>query len=650
MKAATSSEQSQAKRPPAALRESRPRKREKYTRMACSLCKVRKVKCSGDQPCYRCEELHSECTYNDPSQPETDITNPQSTQQELELTVLRMNRICEQIQQSMGRSGPAHSRQPYPQRRHRNNVQIHPGRLLSPTDFRYILNLTRDAMRAKGLRSPPGSKADGLSSVAREEVKSPDVLITLLQAVRPILELGHEKATELFMIFKHEIYPLYPCVSLEMAPEVINAVFSLMNNTSHEVTYNLDIIDVEILKSVLAIALLVKGDTKSPLASDLEGQLVWNVDACFDQEQPQIEDIIMATLLSIYLDLNHRSVKAWRMSGVAAKLCLELGIHREKFFEDAKMPPQQVTECKRLFACVYNADKKCSFYSGLPWTLHDRDIDLSALIIEPKESFLSTMISLDRNLSETWNIINAPSSASGGNSERIEFLEFQLQKLIDNIPAEDFTTIEPTVASPPWLRTGLKWFCRLRVNHIKMLTHIGTSGSIRDVIYQPKSAKALVILATDSVDLYLEMMKAGEISPLVLPSAIKFLLASLSVMVFTVSHCAEDYGPLSSKPFYNALDILSGVQDCIEDPDINIWKTLEELEKIAQTIQMSPSKRSGPLISRKEGTDNPVYNGEPFGEGYVLDGLRTPDSEFLSMLGDVSMAATDMLYVDSVFD
>jgi hypothetical protein len=56
-------------------------------------------------------------------------------------------------------------------------------------------------------------------------------------------------------------------------------------------------IDVELTKSVLAIALLVRGETQNVLAFDLEAQLAWSVDSCLDQEKPQVEDIVMATLL-----------------------------------------------------------------------------------------------------------------------------------------------------------------------------------------------------------------------------------------------------------------------------------------------------------------------------------------------------------------
>jgi Zn-finger protein len=151
-------------------------------------------------------------------------------------------------------------------------------------------------MRERGLLSPPHSET-GPHPVTRDQLKFPDTLINLLQAARPLLEIGHEKVVQLFAIFKDEVYPFYPCVSLDLGNEVINDVFSLVKDTSHGVILNVDVIDVEITKVVGAIALLLRDDTQSPLSSDLEGQLVWSVDSCFDQERPQVEDIVMATLL-----------------------------------------------------------------------------------------------------------------------------------------------------------------------------------------------------------------------------------------------------------------------------------------------------------------------------------------------------------------
>lgn len=196
----------------------------------------------------------------------------------------------------MGRFGLVHPRGAYLQRRHWSDELPRPSKPLSPTDFQYTLGLTQDAMRARDL-TPPQDSASGHHSVADDESNYPDALITLLQAARPILELGHEKVTQLFTIFKDEVYPIYPCINLELGYGAIDTIFSHLTYAATGATSKLDMIDVELTKSVLAIALLVRGETQNVLAFDLEAQLAWSVDSCLDQEKPQVEDIVMAVLL-----------------------------------------------------------------------------------------------------------------------------------------------------------------------------------------------------------------------------------------------------------------------------------------------------------------------------------------------------------------
>lgn len=132
---------------------------------------------------------------------------------------------------------------------------------------------------------------------AGDELASADVLISLLQAAHPVLELGHTKVTQLITIFKDEVYPIFPCVRIQLGHHIVDILYSLLNRIQHEATWNLEVIDVELTKTMVAIAMLVKNDTQSTLAADLEDHLLWSVDSCYDQDLPQIEDIIMATLL-----------------------------------------------------------------------------------------------------------------------------------------------------------------------------------------------------------------------------------------------------------------------------------------------------------------------------------------------------------------
>ena len=65
------------------------------------------------------------------------------------------------------------------------------------------------------------------------------------------------------------------------------------------------------------------------------------------------------------------------MIGFAATTSLELGLHREN--PSGKRDQTQAFESCKIFPCVYDLDKRCSFFANLPWTLHDKDIDANVM-------------------------------------------------------------------------------------------------------------------------------------------------------------------------------------------------------------------------------------------------------------------------------
>ena len=68
---------------------------------------------------------------------------------------------------------------------------------------------------------------------------------------------------------------------------------------------------------------------------------------------------------------------AWRTIGLAARGGIELGLHlREPPF--AIFTNEQERErANRLFWCIYILDRRWSFGTGLPFAIHDDDIDPS---------------------------------------------------------------------------------------------------------------------------------------------------------------------------------------------------------------------------------------------------------------------------------
>jgi hypothetical protein len=66
---------------------------------------------------------------------------------------------------------------------------------------------------------------------------------------------------------------------------------------------------------------------------------------------------------------------AWRINGLAARQCLELGLHRRETYNTAFVDPEEHEGAIRTFWSVYVLDRRWSFGTGMPFALQDADID-----------------------------------------------------------------------------------------------------------------------------------------------------------------------------------------------------------------------------------------------------------------------------------
>jgi len=78
---------------------------------------------------------------------------------------------------------------------------------------------------------------------------------------------------------------------------------------------------------------------------------------------------------SIYHFHCDEEILAWRTIGIAARIALEMGLHRRESLEENVPDPERRHWAKRLFYCIYVLDRRWSFGTGLPFALHDSDID-----------------------------------------------------------------------------------------------------------------------------------------------------------------------------------------------------------------------------------------------------------------------------------
>lgn len=134
---------------------------------------------------------------------------------------------------------------------------------------------------------------DGVASV-------PAPVDDLLRAAEPIIHLGQTEALRYLAVFKDHVYSAYPCINLDVATERLTALYSArapLGGGNKPQDLGLDIIDVELMKATLAIAMMLDGEHDTPLCRELDAHLLWNTDFTMNEEHAQVEDVIMATLL-----------------------------------------------------------------------------------------------------------------------------------------------------------------------------------------------------------------------------------------------------------------------------------------------------------------------------------------------------------------
>lgn len=213
-----------------------------------------------------------------------------------------MRKICDEIQSSTKRFGSPSSHFRSSLRRRRSETAgANPASNSDPITFVDSLDQARRILEQRGIITVPTttSLADADQPAPVEPPLPDDNPSAALEVARPVLELGHENALAHLAAFRDHLFPLYPCIDLTLAKDNIDSLFrtSLLSFADGVQDLGVDLIDIEATKAVLAIGMLIKGNSDSPLSSSLEAHLIWNADNIIRRDHAQIEDVIMGALL-----------------------------------------------------------------------------------------------------------------------------------------------------------------------------------------------------------------------------------------------------------------------------------------------------------------------------------------------------------------
>ncbi|KAK0113956.1 hypothetical protein ONS96_014805 [Cadophora gregata f. sp. sojae] len=611
----------------------RRQRREKYVPAACEECKKKKIKCTGDLPCQRCESHDKACKYirgvgaggdfvesssNRCTALEAQVRGLQEHVQKLQSAIqdirVQMSRNLLDVGESRWNSsgqqptkdnnttkvGHASSSQSKA-----NSAPTRP-QFIGPTSSDFSFNLANSALSRLGIEAPNGDAR--LDSAVTSRRTSPEPTSrdpTTNPKLDPLLTLGFEESKRMLDVYEEELHPIYPFIDIDnvriRAPTLYRELEARCSGGEVAQDSRSRSIDTMVFKLVVATALVVDGAGKSKLGE----QLLGSIDAALDRSIRGIginlKQLQLFTLTSIYHLHCDEEILAWRTIGIAARIALEMGLHRRESLEENVPDPEERHWAKRLFYCIYVLDRRWSFGTGLPFALQDSDIDPDLPSLDGRVPCLESMVSYGRISSQIWQLVAGFSNKSSNtDEEKVNYLDFQVQRWRESLPpALQLSMIDPSsppntqktsISTPSQSLQRLQILLYLRANHLRILIHRHNIMSSTAIAANREGAHLVTSIAKDTIRLLVRMRETSTIYETQQTAYNYFLISALAAIFLAVCHDPGDFSVGCRDEFFSALELLKDLSSHGASAK-RLWKSLKGLKSIAPRLGLTPREQ-----------------------------------------------------------
>jgi hypothetical protein len=282
---------------------------------------------------------------------------------------------------------------------------------------------------------------------------------------------------------------------------------------------------------------------------------------------------------------------SWRIIGLTARLCIELGLHRRETYL-AMQDPSERMETVLLFWSIYVLDRRWSFGTGMPFALQDADID--PLLPKPEDAspYLSAMIQYCNIGSKVWRTVSTPGANNGPvNTDDMNYLDYQViqwhrqipSQLRFEHPAQAGRLSTPIGPSPSRAGSRLRVLLYLRANQMRILIYRQVLHSATSITQHREQAQTVVDVAKDTIRVLTHINQTSDLyrTQQVLFNA--FLTSALAVLFLAVSHTPALFAENVREEFYMALDLVRGFSKGSWIGK-RLWKTVRVLKEIGPKL------------------------------------------------------------------
>ncbi|KAL5000621.1 fungal-specific transcription factor domain-containing protein [Aspergillus recurvatus] len=583
-------------------------KRNRYISIACNECKRRKIKCNGQTPCYRCGHLKLECRYapnccnnNFKDSEEFRSMKGQIASLQDQVATLFSNLHDLRAQRSnfdtpsfdnFSRDGSqvfTPMRPPAGKPRHKH------ARFHGPTSSAFNFDVARSSLQHMGITPVEESIPDDLTTGHATPAASPPHVPALTQHMHPskdpIWAIKKDETLRLCRVYEEEIGIMYPLVDIDHVVQQVNLLYTFMEaairtGLMHRGLAGADGLEddsTNLIKLILATTLVVEGGGQSQLGQRLYMSVKPVVESKI-WDTLDIKTIQLLGLMATYHFHTDEDALAYRIIGVASRMCLEMGLHRQdalaKYFPDEAQWPEIV----RIFWSIYSLDRRWSLGTGLPFSMHDEDID--QMEPDPSLQYLRCMITYNRISSKVWYSGLGSDGATDIRRDEIGYLDYQVLQWYKQIPHSlKFYPAE----SPRQGETASRGIRRLRIllylrmNQLRILIYRPVLHSATRIAEDKGHAQTVVDVAKDTVRILTRLNQTSDIYRTQQITFNYFLVAALAVLFLAVCHAPNEFNRQVRDEFYLALDLVNGFSTK-SYVSKRLWKTIKGLRQIGERL------------------------------------------------------------------
>ncbi|PKY01877.1 fungal-specific transcription factor domain protein [Aspergillus campestris IBT 28561] len=629
-------------------------KRNRYISIACNECKRRKIKCNGQVPCQRCGHLNLECRYapnccNNNFKESDEFRSMKAQINTLQdqvnslftnLNDLRTQRSSVDSPNLDGFSHdgshsvftPMHSHTGLARPRAR-----HP-RFHGPTSSAFNFDVARSSLQNMGIAPADEVIADDLTTAHGTPAASPPPMTSFIPPIHPtkdpIWAIKRDEALRLCRIYEEEIGIMYPLAEIEKVTQQASLLYTFMEAATRTGFTKRGMLGSDglqddatnLLKMILATTLVVEGGGQSELGQ----RLFLSVKPVIESKlwgPLDIKTIQLFGMVATYHFHTDDDAMAYRVIGLAARMCLELGLHRRDALVKS-FPEEQWPEIVKIFWAIYSLDRRWSLGTGLPFVIQDEDIDPNLPEPDPSVPYLRSMVSYNRISSKIWYSGLGSEGTTDIRRDEIGYLDYQILQWYKQVP--DALKFYP-VESPKHTETASRGIRRLRVllylrmNQLRILIYRPVLHSAASIAEDKGHAQTVVDVAKDTVRVLTRLNQTSDIYRTQQITFNYFLVAALAVLFLAVCHAPVEFNRQVRDEFYMALDLVNGFSTK-SYVSKRLWKTIKGLRKIGEGL--------GVLV-RPFGSDT----NDPHSTAAVaMAGLAGHSIEDLSMYGPMDGA------------